>query len=101
MVALPPRYRDDNYRLLLSAMYDDHGAEQRALHVCFFIYSFLFFIYFNSNNQERKQGYIMHLNSTQRHIAQLQAQKKLNIELLTDIKFKQFRDKMYDKRFLL
>lgn len=36
----------------------------------------------------------MHLNATQRHIAQLQAQKRMNIELLTDIKFRQFRDKM-------
>lgn len=78
MTALPQRYREDNYRLLLVSMLEDHAAQQRA-------------------QEERKQGFILHLNSTQRHIAQLQAQKRMNIELLTDIKFKQFRDKIYGR----
>lgn len=45
--------------------------------------------------QEHKQANIIRLNKTQRHITQLDAQKRMSIELITDLKFKQFREDVY------
>ena len=33
--ALPQHYRDDNYRLIMAEMFEDHAAHQRTQEVCF------------------------------------------------------------------
>lgn len=35
LTALPQRYRDDNYKLLMTEMFEDHASQQRAQQVCF------------------------------------------------------------------
>eukprot|EP01133_Synstelium_polycarpum_P009831 gene9831-11484_t len=74
--ALPEHYKANDYEPLIDGMFEDYNRRERK------------------RNTE-KQLKVLYLDQLQRHTSQIISQKNINMEFLTNQKFRLFRDKTY------